>query len=65
MQNNLRKIGNNKCNSLERCMHKCMTSNLPKLKDLLVLKQTIPKLPLDFPKLYAMLRNKEKFYVQK
>ena len=50
MQNNLRKIGNNKGISLERCMHECMTSNLPKLKDLLVLKQTIPKLPLEFPK---------------
>ena len=46
-------------------MHKCMTSNLPKLKDLLVLKQTIPKLPLDFPKLYAMLRNKEKIFMYK
>ena len=46
-------------------MHKCMTSNLPKLKDLLVLKQTIPKLPLGFPKLYAMLRNKENKFMYK
>ena len=38
-------------------MHKCMTSNLPKLKDLLVLKQTIPKLPLDFPNAYAKHRE--------